>query len=73
MKKLYGSVNTNLMERGKVLLDLYLNMPDKGCNETPLHFACKLGAVEIVKILVSYPECDKNVRNKSGLTPLDVS
>lgn len=71
--RLYGQNNSSLQERRNMLVDLYLNTPDKGSNETPLHFACKLGALEIVKILTSYTQCDKLRRNKSGFTPSDIA
>lgn len=58
--------------RAKVLLDLYLNTPDKSASETPLHFASKAGSLAVVKVLLSYPECNREVRNKFGLTPLDL-
>ena len=45
-------------------LDCYLNTPDKSLNETPLHFASKLGCASIVERLVSYKECQKEIRNK---------
>lgn len=53
------------------LLDYYLNMPEKGRNETPLHFASKFGNIEIVEILISYPQC-KMLRNSDGNTPTQV-
>ena len=55
------------------LMDLYLNTPDRAGNETPLHFAAKLGAVDTVHILVSYKMCDRERKNKHGETPRDVS
>lgn len=60
-------------ERSAVFLDLYLNTPDKGMNETPLHFASKFGAAQVVSTLVSYAECDREYMNKFGLKPVDVS
>ncbi|EFA02194.1 ankyrin repeat and LEM domain-containing protein 2 [Tribolium castaneum] len=70
VKLLYGDdVNENVESRIQVLLDLYLNTPDKGLNETPLHFAAKFGAVDVVEVLVSFPECDKSLKNKYGQTP----
>lgn len=70
VRLLYGDdINQNADERTKILLDLYLNTPDKGLNETPLHFAVKFGAVECVEVLTSYPQCDRNCRNKYGKTP----
>ncbi|CAG9823123.1 unnamed protein product [Phaedon cochleariae] len=65
VKLLYGDDNQeNAEDRTAVLLDLYLNMPNKGLNETPLHFASKHGAADVVEILVSYPQCDKTLKNK---------
>nr|XP_022902887.1 ankyrin repeat and LEM domain-containing protein 2-like [Onthophagus taurus]XP_022911169.1 ankyrin repeat and LEM domain-containing protein 2-like [Onthophagus taurus] len=73
IEKLYGEdEHQNSEDRVKILLDLYLNTPDKGVNETPLHFAVKFGALKVVEVLVSYPQCDKNVRNKYGKLPNQV-
>lgn len=70
IKLLYGDdQNENIESRTQVLLDLYLNTPDKGLNETPLHFASKFGAVNVVEVLVTFPECDKTLKNKYGHTP----
>lgn len=60
-------------ERIEILLDMYLNMPDKGLNETPLHIAVKHGAVDIVEYLTSYPQCQRNLVNKFHQRPKDVS
>ncbi|XP_075154892.1 ankyrin repeat and LEM domain-containing protein 2 [Haematobia irritans] len=47
------------------LLDYYLNIPEKGRSDTPLHLASKFGNVEMVEVLLSYPEC-KLTRNNEG-------
>ena len=43
----------------------------QGC-ETPLHFACKFGHVDIVEFLVTHPLTDLNFMNKFGETPEQV-
>ncbi|XP_063979579.1 ankyrin repeat and LEM domain-containing protein 2 [Diachasmimorpha longicaudata] len=70
---LYGKgCKSSCETTAKILLDLYLNTPDKGLNETPLHFASKYGNIEVVKVLLSYPECLKTMKNKWGQTPIQV-
>ncbi|KAJ2945243.1 hypothetical protein O0L34_g9314 [Tuta absoluta] len=59
-------------EFAEILLDRYLNTPDKAMNETPLHFAAKYGAEAAVDVITSFPQCDKLARNKYGETPKDV-
>ncbi|KAL4230684.1 Ankyrin repeat and LEM domain-containing protein 2 [Mactra antiquata] len=54
------------------LVDLYLNMPDKGCCESPLHMACKYGHDKVVEILAAHPSIDKGMKNKWGCTPKDL-
>lgn len=72
--KLYPDDTLESSERRSAfLLDLYLNTPDKGLNETPLHFASKHGCVECVRVLTSYPACDKSRNNKFSQKPVDVS
>lgn len=60
------------IRRTAFLLDLYLNTPEKGRCETPLHFACKFGCFEAVELLVALPECDRNRLNKEGRTPQQI-
>ena len=55
------------------ILDMYFNSPDKFRSETPLHYASKMGNVEMVWFLSSQPECDTEARNVDGLTPADVN
>lgn len=70
VKLLYGDdSNQDAVERAQVFLDLYLNTPDKSLNETPLHFASKFGAMEVVELLVMYKGCNKMAKNKYGSTP----
>lgn len=61
-----------LQKRIRYIVDLYLNTPDKAGFETPLHFACKFGCPEVVNVLCSHPDTDKNVKNKDGLRPCEV-
>ena len=71
---LYGDDDdASCKDRARILVDLYLNTPDKALNETPLHFAVKFGSLSAVDVLVSYPQCDKNAKNKFGQAPRDVS
>ncbi|XP_031568985.1 ankyrin repeat and LEM domain-containing protein 2-like [Actinia tenebrosa] len=76
--KKYLSVDKNTVsqtsfERKQVLVDLYLNTPDKGNFETPLHFACKFGHIDVVEYLVSHPLTNVGPRNKYGDTPNQVA
>uniref|UniRef100_A0A336LF04 CSON009770 protein n=1 Tax=Culicoides sonorensis TaxID=179676 RepID=A0A336LF04_CULSO len=58
-------------EASMILLESYLNMPDKPRSETPLHFAAKLGLKDIIELLISYPIC-KMKPNSEGLLPKDI-
>lgn len=69
---LHGQRNPSTDEVSAILLDLYLNMPDKCRSETPLHFAAKFGSVGVVEVLISYPQC-KMTKNCDGHLPKDVS
>ena len=74
VKLLYGETDgtTTYVDRASILQDLYLNTPDKGLNETPLHFATKFGLKDCVRMLLSYPQCLKTPLNKYQQTPGDV-
>uniref|UniRef100_A0A674P9Z7 Ankyrin repeat and LEM domain-containing protein 2 n=1 Tax=Takifugu rubripes TaxID=31033 RepID=A0A674P9Z7_TAKRU len=61
-----------LQKRIRYIVDLYLNTPDKAGFETPLHFACKFGCPEVVNVLCSHPDIDKNCKNKERQRPCDV-
>jgi ankyrin repeat and LEM domain-containing protein 2 len=51
-------------ERSNNLLDAMLNTPDKIENNTPLHYACKFGNVEIVETLLNFKICNRESVNK---------
>lgn len=72
IKLLYGDECKSYVDRAQIMLDLYLNTPDKGLNETPLHFAVKFGLKDVVRVLVSYPCCIKTLPNKYKQLPIDV-
>lgn len=55
-----------------ILVDRYLNTPDKAMNETPLHFAAKFGAENVVDVLTSFPQCNTNAVNKFGEQAKDI-
>ncbi|XP_040010412.1 ankyrin repeat and LEM domain-containing protein 2 [Xiphias gladius] len=61
-----------LQKRIRYIVDLYLNTPDKAGFETPLHFACKFGCPDVVNVLCSHPDIDKNCKNKDGQKPCDL-
>lgn len=61
-----------LQKRIRYIVDLYLNTPDKASFETPLHFACKFGCPDVVNVLCSHPDTDKNCKNREGLKPCDL-
>ncbi|XP_068559992.1 ankyrin repeat and LEM domain-containing protein 2 [Cebidichthys violaceus] len=61
-----------LQKRIRYIVDLYLNTPDKAGFETPLHFACKFGCPDVVNVLCSHPDSDKNCKNKDCQKPCDL-
>ncbi|XP_058064192.1 ankyrin repeat and LEM domain-containing protein 2 homolog isoform X2 [Anopheles bellator] len=68
---LHGQRSPATNEVCAILLDMYLNMPDKSRNETPLHFAAKHGSVGVVKELMAYLQC-KVSHNADGMLPRDI-
>ncbi|NXI58325.1 ANKL2 protein, partial [Chloroceryle aenea] len=73
MRLMYPDDNdTMLKNRIQYIVDLYLNTPDKVGFDTPLHFACKFGNLDVVNVLTSHPAIVKNPRNKYDQTPSEV-
>ncbi|NXE05344.1 ANKL2 protein, partial [Lophotis ruficrista] len=73
MRLMYPDDNdTMLKNRIQYIVDLYLNTPDKMGFDTPLHFACKFGNLDVVNVLTSHPAIVKNPRNKYDQTPAEV-
>lgn len=73
IKLLHGKDDDRTAEDvSNILLDFYLNTPEKGRSETPLHLASKFGAVGVVEVLTSYKEC-QSIPNLEGDLPKDVS
>merc|ERR1719427_1050112 len=54
------------------LVDMYLNMPDKGGGETPLHLASKFGNLGMVRLLCGQHQTRLEVTNKHGEIPRDI-
>uniref|UniRef100_Q6P1H6-3 Isoform 3 of Ankyrin repeat and LEM domain-containing protein 2 n=1 Tax=Mus musculus TaxID=10090 RepID=Q6P1H6-3 len=73
MRLMYPDDNMDMLQKRILyVVDLYLNTPDKVGFDTPLHFACKFGNVDVVNVLSSHPLIVKNRKNKYGKTPEEV-
>uniref|UniRef100_A0A158R4A4 ANK_REP_REGION domain-containing protein n=1 Tax=Syphacia muris TaxID=451379 RepID=A0A158R4A4_9BILA len=68
----YGTSIKDVRNRSVVLLDSYLNTPDKGCGDIPLHFASKFGHKEAVEIFLTYEQTEKDRLNNDQKSPLEV-
>ncbi|MES1901997.1 MAG: Ankyrin repeat and LEM domain containing 2 [Paramarteilia canceri] len=55
------------------MLSLFLNIGEGGFNETPLHIASKNGLIDLVQLFGSYPQLDRERRNKQGQTSWDIA
>ncbi|XP_058127085.1 ankyrin repeat and LEM domain-containing protein 2 homolog [Anopheles ziemanni] len=71
IERLHGQRTNSTDEVSTILLDLYLNTPDKCRSETPLHFAAKHGSVDVVRELIAYPQCQVTP-NSDGLYPREI-
>ncbi|NWI95621.1 ANKL2 protein, partial [Pitta sordida] len=68
MRLMYPDDNDVMLKnRIQYIVDLYLNTPDKMGFDTPLHFACKFGNLDVVNVLTSHPAvvCERS-KNKSA-------
>lgn len=68
--KAYGSLQEfdALVEH---LVDSFVNTPDKNAHNTPLHFACKNGFLDIVKVLINVDVCRRESFNRYDFGYLD--
>ncbi|KAL1238141.1 Ankyrin repeat and LEM domain-containing protein [Trichinella spiralis] len=66
-------LESTLENRRSFLFDLFLNMPDKVMNATPLHFASKYGHLEVVRVLISYEQCDRDALTVHGETAWQIA
>ncbi|KAJ1370422.1 hypothetical protein KIN20_032139 [Parelaphostrongylus tenuis] len=69
----YGTHEDDAQLRIENIVTSYLNTPDKGNCDTPLHLAAKFGHVDVVRLLVNQPLMKKDLVNKEGQTALDVA
>ncbi|CAH8540978.1 unnamed protein product [Schistosoma mattheei] len=73
-ERLYpGASKETSYRRQQYVLDLYLNSPELGNFETPLHFASKYGHIECVSMLARHPLTKLDPRNFAGHTPVDLA
>lgn len=67
LRKLYpDQPDQNVRDRLNHLLDSYLNTPDPRGGNTPLHFACKKGYHQVVRVLLSHENLHRNLKDSAG-------
>ncbi|KAK8853875.1 hypothetical protein M9Y10_016418 [Tritrichomonas musculus] len=73
---IFAAIFSKSVRTVKALLesnDIQINLHEDLNESTPIHIACELGLIDVVKILLHYPGIDLNVRDKYMNTPLHVA
>ena len=71
---MHSSIFAGDIDISRLLIERYaeINAQDEE-NKTPLHLACMLGNLSMVKLLMARPECLATLQDKKGDTALHIA